>query len=64
MKLIRDVKGESESWTPDNLQVVKEERSNDRKPRDNTNIAKIEGVFNNIDILDRRLLLRTKQTGS
>ena len=63
-ELIRAVKGESEFPTADNLQAVKEERSDGRKTWDNIKEAKLEEFVKTLDAFDRHLFFRTKQTGS
>ena len=57
---IRIMKGESEFSTTDNLQEVKEERSDDRKIQDDVNKEKLEGIVETLDAFDRRLFLRAK----
>ena len=61
--MIRAVKGEIEFLTTNHLQAVKEESSEGRKSRDDINGVKLEGIFNELDILNRRLFLRTKHRG-
>ena len=63
-ELIRVVKVESEFSTTNLLHAVKEERSDVRKTRDDTNKAKLEVIVKNINAFDRRLFLYAKQTGS
>ena len=57
---IRIMKGENEFSTTDNLQEVKEERSDDRKIQDDVNKEKLEGIVETLDAFDRRLFLRAK----
>ena len=45
MELIREMTVESEFLTTDHLQAVKEEISEGKKPRDNINTDKLEGII-------------------
>ena len=56
--------GESEFSIADHLQAVKEERSNERKTRDDINEAKIEVIIHTFDKFDHCLLICSKQTRS
>ena len=49
--------------TANRLQVVKEERSDIRKTRDDVNEAKLETIVNTLDTFDHHLSLCTKQIG-
>ena len=58
IELIRAVKGEIEFSTADRPQAVKEERSDERKPQNDVNESKLEGVVKNLDILNHHICFR------
>ena len=58
------MKGLIEFSAASHLWAVKEEKIDKRKTQDYVNNKKLEGFVKDLDIFDRCLSLRTKQTGS
>ena len=52
--------GESKFSTSNHLKVLREEMCDRKKIRDEANDAKLGGLVDNLEALDRRLILSTK----